>query len=257
MLKIRVVIADDNPKISALIEQGLSRSDDFEVVAVVTDGILALKAIETFSPDLLLLDIIMPHLDGLGVLEKLNEKWSTSLDKKPKVIVLSGVGQDEVTYRAMDLGASYYMIKPFEIDVMVQRIRQFMETDREIPSRYVNNGIDSSVYISRVLSHFEIPVHTKGFHYIKEALALVDEDLTYLNKVTTSLYPTIAKKYDSSPTRVERAIRNTIELAVDNCNQPLYEKHFGLNFTEGYIKITNGDFISVLTRLVHDGSNIQ
>lgn len=254
MNKISVVIADDNPRISAVISEKMLESDDFQVVATVTDGILALKAIETFKPDLLLLDIIMPNLDGLGVLEKLNEKRNISEEDLPKVIVLSGVGQDEVTYRAMDLGASYYMIKPFDIDVMMMRIRQFLSASQLLPQRLMETGIDSSVHIANVMNRFGIPTHTKGYHYIKEALTLIDQDLTLLNKITTALYPAIAKKFDSSPTRVERSIRNTIELSIENGNKAIYEKSFSIDYASGQVKITNGDFISVLTSLVRDGS---
>lgn len=253
MNKIRVVIADDNPRISEIIDNAMKDSEDFEVVAVVSDGILALKAVDLFKPDLLLLDIIMPNLDGLGVLERLNLKKKEQGAYAPKVIVLSGVGQDEITYRAMDLGASYYMIKPFEVEVMMQRIRQFLLASQVIPERSVMTGIDSGVVISNILSAYDLPTHTKGYVYIKEALQLIQEDLTLLNKVTTALYPRIAEKHNSSTSRVERAIRNTIELSVENGNQELYERSFAINYNNGIRKITNGDFITVLTRLVRDG----
>jgi len=253
--KIKVVIADDNPRISSLIEASMRDTQDFEVAAVVTDGVLALKAVEQFDPDLLLLDIIMPNLDGLGVLERLDLKKRPADAKPLKVIVLSGVGQDEITFRAMDLGASYYMIKPFDIEMMLHRIRQFLESSSEPNDRQTNSGIDSGVVISNILSHFQLPTHTKGFVYIKEALALISDDLTLLNKVTTSLYPMIAEKHNSSTSRVERAIRNTIELSVNNGDKDLYEKHFGICYVKGRLKITNGDFISVLTRLVRDGNS--
>lgn len=194
----------------------------------------------------------MPNLDGLGVLEKLNLKKRDPESYAPKVIVLSGVGQDEITYRAMDLGASYYMIKPFEVDVMMHRVRQFLVASEVLPERGVISGIDSGVVIANVLSAYDLPTHTKGYVYIKEALFLIQDDLTLLNKVTTALYPRIAEKHNSSTSRVERAIRNTIELSVNNGNQDLYEKSFAIHYSSGTTKITNGDFISVLTRLVRD-----
>ena len=141
--KITVLIADDNPEFAMTLASYLRKENDMDIVGMVKDGEEAYELIKELKPDVVLLDIIMPHLDGLGVLEKLNEN---QIDKMPICIILSAVGQDKITQRAINLGAQYYVVKPFEIKLLIKRIREIKNYQ---PEKQKNNfNIKYSIYIT-------------------------------------------------------------------------------------------------------------
>jgi len=182
--KIRVVIADDNKEFCNILNDYLLSQRDIVVTGIAKDGLEALKLIEEKKPDLVVLDIIMPHLDGLGVLERLNVM---NMDPMPRVIVLSAVGQDKITQRAISLGADYYVVKPFDMDVFTKRIRQmFNNTISNSDSKKTISIVDSSEIkinrpepndlegeITNIIHEIGVPAHIKGYMYLREAITMV------------------------------------------------------------------------------------
>ena len=224
MEKIRVAIADDNKEFCQIIAQFISAQEEFVVIGTARDGIEVLDIIDRERPDLIVLDIIMPHLDGLGVLEKLNEYD----DYFPKIIVLSAVGQDKITQRAIELGASYYVVKPFDFKVFIKRLKdtvgirdEIVRIDENLSSRINTLGSKKSIKIEKslesrvteIIQEIGVPAHIKGYLYLREAITLVIENMDYLGAVTKELYPSVAEKFNTTPSRVERAIRHAIEVA--------------------------------------------
>jgi two-component system response regulator (stage 0 sporulation protein A) len=252
--KIKIVIADDNKEFSSILSDYLRGQSDFEVVGVAKDGIEAVKHVATFAPDVLVLDIIMPHLDGLGVLEKLN--CSSNLPM-PKVIVLSAVGQDKITQRAINLGAEYYVVKPFDMEIFSKRIRQMFSSGQGTTevrrSSYMmpetslfTDGNTLEAEITNIIHEIGVPAHIKGYLYLREAITMVVNDVELLSAVTKELYPSIAKKYNTTASRVERAIRHAIEVAWSRGQVETINRIFGYTIHNDKGKPTNSEFIAMV-----------
>ena len=254
--KITVLIADDNKDFCDIINQYLNKQDDMDVVGVANDGMEALDLFYKTQPDVIILDIIMPHLDGLGVLERLNDG---NLAKFPKVIILSAVGQDKITQRAIALGADYYIVKPFDLEVFVQRIReltmaedmdavQFPAVSVSPESTVPNAGRERSleVEITNIIHEIGVPAHIKGYQYLREAITMVVNDIDLLGSITKKLYPGIAQKFNTTPSRVERAIRHAIEVAWSRGRVDTINKLFGYTVQDDKGKPTNGEFIAMV-----------
>lgn len=257
--KISIVIADDNKEFCNILKDYLSNQKDIEVVGIGKDGVEAIKLIEEKKPDLVVLDIIMPHLDGLGVLEKLN---SIATDYMPRVIILSAVGQDKITQRAINLGADYYVVKPFDMEIFVKRIRQMFNNTISGESVRINNipatqsmtlqntnkeeSFDLETEITNVIHEIGVPAHIKGYMYLREAITMVVKDMELLSAVTKELYPSIAKKYNTTASRVERAIRHAIEVAWSRGQVETINKIFGYTIHNDKGKPTNSEFIAMV-----------
>ncbi len=262
--KITVLIADDNQEFSTTLATYLKNQEDMVVVGRAKDGNEALDMVSSLMPDVLLLDVIMPHLDGIGVLEQMN---MIKLNKKPICIMLSAVGQDKVTRRAIELGAEYYVVKPFDIDLLITRIRELKNYK---PSSQNNNfisreiGISKSQYIdipnnsankeeniealvTNVIHEVGVPAHIKGYQYLREAIIMVINDIDVINQITKCLYPQIANKFHTTPSRVERAIRHAIEVAWGRGEQKTVENIFGYTISAAKGKPTNSEFIAMIS----------
>ena len=255
--KISVLIADDNKEFCSILNDYLLNQKDIVVTGIAKDGREALELIQQKQPDLVVLDIIMPHLDGLGVLEKLN---GMDLDKMPRVIVLSAVGQDKITQQAITLGADYYVVKPFDMDIFTKRIREMFNTqDVETKRRSVSTQvvereaaatsrgpIDLETEITSIIHEIGVPAHIKGYMYLREAITMVVNDMELLSAVTKELYPSIAKKYNTTASRVERAIRHAIEVALGRGQVDAINKLFGYTVHNEKGKPTNSEFIAII-----------
>ena len=245
---VRIVLVDDNREFCQLLEEYLNDQEEFEVVGVAYNGVDGLKLIKEKDPDVLVLDLIMPHLDGIGVMEEMNR---TNLANDLKTIILTAFGQEEVTKRVVELGANYYIMKPFDLDKLVDRIKQMMKPPSGSSSGYVfsNNqntkkSVDLDVRITEVMHHLGVPAHIKGYIYLREAIELVINDIEFLGAVTKELYPSVAEKYNTTPSRVERAIRHAIEVSWDRGNITALNKYFGNTVSANSGKPTNSQFIA-------------
>ncbi|MGG7176106.1 sporulation transcription factor Spo0A [Clostridium paraputrificum] len=256
--KISVLIADDNKEFCSILNDYLLNQKDIVVTGIAKDGREALELIQQKQPDLVVLDIIMPHLDGLGVLEKLH---GINLEKMPKVIVLSAVGQDKITQKAITLGAEYYVVKPFDMDVFTKRIREmFTSYDSQDLGRRISQvplvereaaatsrgPIDLETEITSIIHEIGVPAHIKGYMYLREAITMVVNDMELLSAVTKELYPSIAKKYNTTASRVERAIRHAIEVAWGRGQIEAINRLFGYTVDNGKGKPTNSEFIAII-----------
>ncbi len=261
---INVLIADDNKEFCNILSDYFLSQKDINVVGVAKDGVEVLELIEQTNPDLVVLDIIMPHLDGLGVLERLN---TMNLNPMPRIIILSAVGQDKITQRAISLGADYYVVKPFDMDVLSNRIRDMFnnsissDTVRKTPvtnttsssslmmdaKPKTNSGsMDLESEITNIIHEIGVPAHIKGYMYLREAITLVVNDIELLSAVTKELYPAIAKKYNTTASRVERAIRHAIEVAWGRGQVDTINKLFGYTIHNEKGKPTNSEFIAMV-----------
>ena len=184
--KIKVLIADDNHEFSHTLSSYINSQEDMEIVAMARDGNEAVELVNKTEPDVVLLDVIMPHLDGLGVLEKINEMKN----RKPTCIMLSAVGQDKVTQKSIALGAEYYVVKPFDIELLIQRIRDiefYQPTQntnnfitKETKQQYIDLSKEESkkeenleALVTNVIHEVGVPAHIKGYQYLREAIMMV------------------------------------------------------------------------------------
>ncbi|WP_105618117.1 sporulation transcription factor Spo0A [Vallitalea okinawensis] len=253
--KISILLADDNREFREILAEYINNQLDMEVIAQAGNGLEACELIKQKEPDVVILDIIMPHLDGLGVLEKLSE---TKVNKFPTVIMLSAVGQDKITERALMLGADYYIAKPFELDTLITRIRQLNGSFKIIKSVSHNNSLlhqsslssgpikDLETEVTNIIHEIGIPAHIKGYQYLRDAIMMAIEDMEILNSITKQLYPSIAKKFNTTPSRVERAIRHAIEVAWSRGKVDTIDKLFGYTINNGKGKPTNSEFIALI-----------
>ena len=258
--KVRVIIADDNQDFVNTLLSYLEREENLEVVGVARDGKEAIDLIIDKKPDIALLDMIMPHLDGLGVLEAIQAQ---NMEKMPMCIMLSAVGQDKITQKAISLGAEYYIVKPFDIDLLMKRIKDFKfykpgtitgnYYSREIKPQYIeiapeNKKDEGSLeaLVTNVIHEVGVPAHIKGYQYLREAIIMVVNDIDVINQITKQLYPDIAHKYGTTPSRVERAIRHAIEVAWGRGQTDTVESIFGYTVSAAKGKPTNSEFIAMI-----------
>ncbi|MBM7107874.1 Stage 0 sporulation protein A [Brevibacillus laterosporus] len=247
--KISVVLADDNREFVGLLEEYINTQSDMNVSGVAYNGNDVLKIVQERVPDIIILDIIMPHLDGLAVLEQIQ---AMRLTPQPKIIMLTAFGQEEITKRAVELGASYYILKPFDMDILAQRIRQMIGSKTSfIPvmktsSMMQNKGRNLDASITSIIHEIGVPAHIKGYLYLREAITMVYNDVELLGSITKVLYPDIAKKFNTTASRVERAIRHAIEVAWSRGNLDSISSLFGYTVSNTKAKPTNSEFIAMV-----------
>jgi len=254
---IEVLLADDNREFTNLLSEFIDEQDDMHVTGIAYNGNDVLRLIEQGNrvPDVLILDIIMPHLDGLGVLEKLREM---DLQPQPKIIMLTAFGQENITQKAVQLGASYYILKPFDMEILTNRIRQLVSTTQshsimsssssaskanvvQLPK---TKNLDAN--ITTIIHEIGVPAHIKGYQYLREAITMVYNNIEILGAITKTLYPAIAEKYKTTPSRVERAIRHAIEVAWTRGNIDSISHLFGYTINISKAKPTNSEFIAMV-----------
>lgn len=253
MSKISVLIADDNERMNKHLEEIINAETDMEVAGVVKDGHDACKKIEECSPDVVLLDIVMPGLDGLGVMEYVG-RLDKSV-KRPEFIVISAIGQDIVTENAFELGASYYILKPFDDEVVISRIRKLRSSLKgsyiTMASAMHENNLNRREHnlesdVTNIIHEIGVPAHIKGYQYLRDAIMMSVNDGEMLNSITKLLYPSIAKRHKTTPSRVERAIRHAIEVAWSRGKMDTIDELFGYTVNNGKGKPTNSEFVALI-----------
>ena len=244
MDKIRVMLADDNRSLLKLLSDYLGRQPDIELVGTVSDGLEIPRKVIEWSPDLLVLDIIMPRQDGFMALEKLGER---DFPVKPRVIVLTGLARDDFIMRAIRLGASYYMVKPFDLRLLYERIVEIAGERPEVAPAEPAGEESVDEQITNLFLALGIPANIKGYQYLREAVRMVLDDHDVINRITKELYPAVARRFDTSASKVERAMRHAIAVAwtrgrLDAVNQMVGSKVFRRED-----KPTNGEFIALVS----------
>ena len=253
MSKLNVAIADDNERMLRLLGEIVSSDDELQVVGTAKDGEEAYKMIRDKEPDVVLLDIVMPKLDGLGVLEKVNN--DSTIKKQPSFVMISAIGQEQITEAAFSRGADYFIMKPFDNEMVLNRIKNIrtMKTasDAKVATAYekVGNSAEKTLesQVTAIIHEVGVPAHIKGYQYLREAIIMSVNDMDMLNSITKVLYPGIAKKYDTTPSRVERAIRHAIEVAWSRGKMDTIDEMFGYTISNGKGKPTNSEFIALIT----------
>ncbi|MFW5873205.1 MAG: sporulation transcription factor Spo0A [Bacillota bacterium] len=259
----KIAIIDDNKQFCQQVEEHLSKNEKFNVAGKAHDGREALKLIKEKKPDVLLLDLIMPHLDGLEVMKELQD-FEQFFDMK--IILLTAFGKDNVTREAGDLGADYVVMKPFELERLTDRLEQLISPNpymnsfdviefanndsKEAYDRNNNEKLDLDILITEIFHKLGVPSHIKGYLYLKTAVELVVNEVELLGAITKKLYPKIAETYNSKDSRVERSIRHAIDLTWEQGNQNMLEKYFKNVITSSRGKPTNSQFIAKVADII-------
>lgn len=255
MNSIKVVIADSNSDNIKKQLNYLTGDVKVEVLAAVNNGHDAVKKIIEYKPDIVILDVVLQGIDGLGVLEQVK-----SYDEyiKTAFIFVTNVGSPNLIECAFNLGAAYYIMKPYDIDILSRRIKQvymdmyslktadgrIYENKNGEASTNFDNTLENDV--TSIIREIGIPAHIKGYQYIREAIIMSVNDINMLNYITKLLYPTIAKKYKTTSSSVERAIRHAIEVAFNRGQLDVIESMFGYTVNAGKGKPTNSEFIALV-----------
>ncbi len=247
--KTRILIADSNPEFCTLLSDLISGEKDMEIVASADNGVDTLALITELRPSVLLLDLVLSKLDGLEVLRRLPETGV-----KPHVIVLSGFVNNKVVSDCSSLGADYFMPKPCDAPALLTRIRQLAAAERsplpsagfDISPAQSRQDVDLEAVVTDIIHEIGVPAHIKGYQYLREAIILTINDMEMINAVTKVLYPEVAKKFGTTPSRVERAIRHAIEVAWDRGDIEVLQKFFGYTVSNIKGKPTNSEFIAMI-----------
>ena len=240
MERIKLLVIDDNESLVDLVKEYFTDSTSIQVVHDAKDGREGIKIIEnnTDDFDMIILDLVMPNVDGIEVLKFVKDH---SIEKK--VIVLTSYNSQDMIRKVSELGADYFMLKPFELDVLENKIL-------EVSNNYNAEGAGIDLYnnnlqisITKTLHELGVPSHIKGYQYIREGITLVYNNPTIVGGITKELYPEIAKKFNSTTSRVERAIRHAIEISWNRANWDFMEELFGYSVDIDRAKPTNSEFI--------------
>lgn len=263
---IKIVIVDDNVDFCSGLATFLKEYDDLSVVAVLNDGNSVVETVEKENADILLLDLVMPVKDGISVLEDIGK---ANLLKRPQIIVTTGLANDSMTQAAVKLGADFYMVKPIDFTHLAERIRLL-----HLQGQFRNHAVAGSSFsyspdlrtadmtkrievdVTKVIQAMGVPAHVKGYQYLRDSIVAVVEDSNLMGAVTKELYPLIAEKYDTTASRVERAIRHAIELAWDRGNIDYMNKYFGYTVNVEKGKPTNSEFIAMVSDKLRIGEKI-
>ena len=246
---VKLLVVDDDAVIRGMFVDYFGDLEGYELCGEAADGLSALGMIEEYQPDVVILDVVLSKLDGIEVLKKLR---AGGYGKMPNVIMISSMGIENIIRQTIELGAKYFMIKPVEMSLVEERISEMLNlfpTHTPVANTLAAPAVREKSLDEQISSIFlivGIPAHIKGFHYLREAIRLVVEEPDMINRITKELYPRIAQHFDTSASKVERAIRHAIEVAwsrgkIENINQV-----FGYNIYSENDKPTNGDFIALI-----------
>lgn len=247
MEKIRIFLTDDNDEIRAALHKYLEAQEDMIISGEAANGVEALQRLPECPSDVIILDLIMPQMDGFGVLEQVQR---IPPEQRPRVIALTALGREDFIARALRLGVNYYMVKPVEMSQLMDRVRDsarqmegVCEEPPELPTPPSPNVDDR---MSNIFLSLGIPAHIKGYQFLREGVRLVIEQPDRINRITKELYPSIARRYATSPSKVERAIRHAIEVAWSRGRVESLNRAFGCRVAIPEDKPTNGEFIALI-----------
>lgn len=241
--KIRLLIVEDSKSLAESLRTFMSAQPEIEVVGVAENTEVALQLLQEEQPSALITDLVMPEADGFLLLEKLA---SGQYGKMPETIVLSSLGTEEVISRALELGAKYYMVKPFNMDLVYKRLLDLFHMREVRGSKKVVQSKSLDEKITSIFLTIGIPAHIKGYQFLREAIKIVIRTPEMINSITKELYPAIAAHFETTPSKVERAIRHSIEVAWSRGKIENLNTIFGYNIYGKNDKPTNGEFIALI-----------
>ena len=238
-----VLIADSSEEFCAGLTAALQRTERFQVVGTANDGEQAIRLIGERKPDVLVLDLMLSKQDGISVLKAIS-----GMDRKPATLATSGFITDYVAAAAANLGVQYMMLKPCDMPAMVERMEEMIRGGESLrtsaPRRADKNSIESMV--TNIIHEIGVPAHIKGYQYLREAIMIAVNDMDVINAITKVLYPQVAKTFQTTPSRVERAIRHAIEVAWDRGDLDTLQSFFGYTVSNTKGKPTNSEFIALI-----------
>ena len=240
MEKLKIVLADEDEKVLKNL-QNCFTEDKFEIIATTDNGSELIEIINSKNPDIVVADIVLKNCDGFKVLEGV--KNSTS-----KIVIHSSLSMDGFINKAISMGAKYYCIKPFDLQTLKERVVELCETQKAQSNTFFNAKIGNQIEekITNIFITVGIPAHIKGYQFLREAIKLAIANPEIINSITKKLYPTIAEKFDTSASKVERAIRHAIEVAWNRGKIENINNLFGIKVYSSNEKPTNGEFIALV-----------
>lgn len=244
---LKIVLADDSTEFSKNCAKIL-KSYGMQVVLTEKDGLKVISKIKAEKPDVLIADVFMPNIDILGVLDEIKGMEQKS---RPLVMAVSNYANERLEKEILEAGATYNFIKPFDINIMAERIIKLSGWRNEITPLRVDKmsfaDTDLELMITEIIHQIGVPAHIKGYHYLREAIMLSIKNSEIINSVTKLLYPTVAKKFSTTSSRVERAIRHAIEVAWDRGDIDVLNSYFGYTIQNERGKPTNSEFIAMIS----------
>ncbi|MBR2742897.1 MAG: sporulation transcription factor Spo0A [Clostridia bacterium] len=242
--KIKVFVADDSTEFIDALKANLP-NDRIEIVGTASNGVEVVEKLEQLSPNVVLLDIVLSGLDGLQVL-----KNAGVLTKKPVFIIVTALRSDKIMQEAIDFGADYYMLKPVDFRALEERMISLCSKDkkrRDARIIFSDEGeLSLEAQVTKIMHELGVPAHIKGYQYMREAIIMAVEDMDVINAITKLLYPSVAKRFSTTPSRVERAIRHAIEVAWDRGDIDALDGIFGYTIQNEKGKPTNSEFIAMI-----------
>jgi two-component system response regulator (stage 0 sporulation protein A) len=237
-----VLIADSSEEFCTALRTALQRSDRFLLSGIACDGEQAIRLLEERKPDVLVLDLMLAKRDGLSILKSIS-----GTPNRPAIIATSGFVTDYVASAAASLGVSYLLLKPCDMDSLVDRLEELQYGDNQrTPTLRKNTPQSIEALVTGIIHEIGVPAHIKGYQYLRTAILMTISDSDIINSVTKVLYPSVAKKYATTTSRVERAIRHAIEVAWDRGDIDTLNSYFGYTVQNNRGKPTNSEFIAMI-----------
>ena len=235
-----VVIADNSEEFCASLTAALKRAEGFQVLGTANDGEQAIRMVSEKKPDILVLDLMLAKQDGISVLKNIS-----TMERRPVVFATSGFVTDYVASAAAGLGVRYLMSKPCDLSALVERMEEVRSSGSKPVPAIRSNGGGIEAMVTNIIHEIGVPAHIKGYQYLREAIIIAVNDMDVINAITKVLYPQVAKTFQTTPSRVERAIRHAIEVAWDRGDLDTLQRFFGYTVSNTKGKPTNSEFIAL------------
>ena len=237
-----VMIADNTEEFCSSLVTTLQRSEGFRIVGIANDGEQAINMIKEKQPQILVLDLMLAKRDGLSVLKAIS-----TMEPRPAVLATSGFITDYGASAAANLGVQYLMLKPCDMTALAERLEELRGGQTSVASQPRTGGTPNiEAMVTSIIHEIGVPAHIKGYQYLREAIIIAVNDMDVINAITKVLYPQVAKAFQTTPSRVERAIRHAIEVAWDRGDLDTLQRFFGYTVSNTKGKPTNSEFIALI-----------
>ena len=236
-----VIIADNTEEFCNQLTAALKRADGFQVAATANDGEQTIRLVTERKPDVLVLDLMLAKQDGLSVLKAI-----AGMEHKPVTLATSRFVTDYVASAAANLGVRYLMLKPCDMGTLVERLEEIRDEGKQTNPNKRSNSTSIESMVTNIIHEIGVPAHIKGYQYLREAIIIAVGDMDVINAITKVLYPQVAKTFQTTPSRVERAIRHAIEVAWDRGDLDTLQRFFGYTVSNTKGKPTNSEFIALI-----------